>query len=435
MLFPGGLEMRRCSKVRGLGLVAVAALSLASYAARPFPASAAPSRTGDAAGMLALSRAPRPHTERGTFVDRVSPQGQHARGLYITYPHLKRFGATGVATLVKHTRLDAAVIDLKDDQGRISYRTEVEALKPQIAARPLDLAEAVRTLHEAGIYTIARIVCFNDPSLPKREPDRAILDGRPKYEGKQKPWISWGTGDTWLNPYDSRNHELFIAMSREAESLGFDEVQLDYIRFPVDKGTLHARYEPSSETERRFVLRDMLQRVDAAIGIPLGVDVFGLTTLRKGDPTGLGQSLTDWTAHVEVFSPMLYVNAMPGWRTDVADRGHVLVRAPSWILRQRVGRGPVIRPFMQAFENGLGDAFDPAFIAQEIAGARAGDADGFLFWNPGSDYGMVRRAIQVLPFAPTPFPDNGRAAFRAAMWARGEHELSPASERNEAFGW
>jgi hypothetical protein len=372
---------------------------------------------------------------KATFVDRMSLKGQRARGLYFTYPYVSIFGAKGVTGLLSRSRLDTAVIDLKDDKGRVSYRTKVAALGPQVVHSPLDLRDVVAAVHAAGHYAVARIVCFNDPELPKREPDRAILDGRPKYQGKNKPWVSWGTGDTWLNPYDRRNHDLYVEMAKEAEAMGFDEVQLDYIRFPVDKGTEYALYQPSSEELRRFVILDLLRRVDAAIKIPLGVDVFGLAAIRNGDPTGLGQSLTDWTAHVEVFSPMLYVNAMPGWRMDAQDRGHVLVKAPSYILRQRVGRGPVIRPFMQAFQNGLGDKWNPEFIVQEITGARQGDADGFLFWNPGANYGMVQRGIAALPGAIMPFPSAGREKFREELWARGEHELSPASERNDKYGW
>jgi len=383
----------------------------------------------------AAAHALREQPAEGTFADRVSVAGQRARGLYITYPFLRRFKASGVAGLVRRSRLDAAVLDLKDDQGRVSYRTEVAALAPQVVASPLDMRAAVAELRGAGVYTIARIVCFNDPSLPKREPDRAILDGRPRYAGKQQPWVSWGTGDTWLNPYDRRNHDLFVQMAKEAELLGFDEVQLDYIRFPVDAGTEHARYEPESAELRRFVLLDLLRRIDAELAIPLGVDVFGLAAIRNGDPTGLGQSLGDWSAHVEVFSPMLYVNAMPGWRAEVVERGHVLVKAPTWILRQRLGPGPVLRPYMQAFENGLAEQWSPEFIAQEVTGAREGEADGFLFWNPGSNYAMVQRGVATLAQALRLFPTADRAHFREQLWARGEHDLSPTSERNPRYGW
>lgn len=370
-----------------------------------------------------------------SFVDRMSLQGQRARGLYITYPYISIYKPAGVARLLKRARLDTAVIDLKDDQGRISYRTDVEPLKPQIVSKPVDMRAAVQELHDAGVYTVARIVCFNDPHLPKREPDRAILDARPRYVGKNKPWVSWGTGDTWLNPYDTRNHDLFVDMAKEAAAMGFDEVQLDYIRFPVDAGVEYAEYPGAVDTLRRFVLLDLLRRIDAEIPIPLGVDVFGLAAIRKGDPTGLGQSLTDWTAHVEVFSPMLYVNAMPGWREDVENRGHVLVKGPTYILRQRVGRGPVLRPFMQAFHNGLDEKWNPDFIAQEITGARLGGADGFLFWNPGSNYGMVQRGVATLAAALMPFPIKDRDEFRRSLWDEGKHELSPESERDPKYGW
>jgi len=426
-----GSRARALVVALGLAVMLMALAGTMGTVATAAPASEPSALLATATASTTMRASP---PRESTFVDRVTPQGQRARGLYFTYPYLRRFGATGAAGLVRRARLDAAVLDLKDDQGRVSYATEVAPLAPQIVHTPLDLRAIVAALHASGVYAIARIVCFNDPSLPKREPDRAILDGRPRYAGKQQPWVSWGTGDTWLNPYDRRNHDLYVQMAAEAEALGFDEVQLDYIRFPVDKGTEHARYEPSSDDDRRFVLLDMLRRIDATIAIPLGVDVFGLSALRNGDPTGLGQSLGDWTAHVEVFSPMLYVNAMQGWRMDAADRGHVLVKGPSYVLRRRLGPGPVIRPFMQAFENGLGSAWGPGFIAQEVTGARGGEADGFLFWNPGSNYGTVQRGLAEL-FGLMPFPSAGRDAFRERVWARGEHELSPASARDLSYGW
>jgi hypothetical protein len=426
--------MARGSRVRPFVVISFALMACAASVTSI--SKGEPSVLGRGPGSPPVAAQSQPEAKpSGTFVDKMTEQGQSARGLYITYPYLNIFKTQGVIRMLQRTHLNAAVIDLKDDQGRISFRTNVEQYKPQVVSEPIDHRKTVEDLHKAGMYAIARIVCFNDPGLPKREPDRAILDGRPKYAGKQHPWVSHGTGNTWLNPYNKRNHDLFVALAKEAEAMGFDEVQLDYIRFPVDAGTAYAVFEPSSEELRRFVILDMLRRIDAEISIPLGVDVFGLSAIRRGDPTGLGQSLTDWTVHVEAFSPMLYVNAMPGWRMDVEDRGHVLVKGPSYILRQRVGRGPIIRPFMQAFGNGIGDKWGPDFIVQEITGARMGEADGFLFWNPGSNYGMVMRGVAALEGKFMPFPSQGRDKFRAELWARGEHELSPQSERNEKYGW
>jgi hypothetical protein len=54
----------------------------------------------------------------------------------------------------------------------------------------------------------------------------------------------------------------------------------------------------------------------------------------------------------------------------------------------------VIRPFLQAFEQGA-DEYNEEFIAEQLRGARRGGADGYLFWNPGSVFSMVRRAVAL----------------------------------------
>jgi hypothetical protein len=335
--------------------------------------------------------------------DDVSARARAARGLYFSYPYMLRFGARGVRRTLSGARMDAAVLDVKDASGRISHRTRVRAFKPQVASVPLDLARMVRTLRANGIHTIARISCFADPSLSRREPARAIMDAR--REGKL--WRSRSTEGTWLDPYNRDNHALIVALAREAEALGFDEVQLDYVRFPVDKSTAWAAYPAQVDTPRYRVLIELLRDVDAALSIPLGVDVFGLAAKNGGDPAGLGQSLEEWAPHVEVISPMLYVNGMKSWGHGSSRRAGMLIERLTGHLRERVGKEPVIRPYIQAFSAGA-DHWDPAFITEQIEGARLGQADGFLFWHPGSDYSMVTRGVRRMPEGLMPFPQLAR---------------------------
>ena len=61
--------------------------------------------------------------KEGTFVDRMTEKGQRARGLYITYPYMHIFKAKGVARMLARTRLDTAVIDLKDEVA--NFRREL----------------------------------------------------------------------------------------------------------------------------------------------------------------------------------------------------------------------------------------------------------------------------------------------------------------------
>ena len=355
-----------------------------------------PSDAGDQPPM----ESDRTHKASDKTVDVLSDAGKQAAGAYITGPYVKIFGAKGVIRTLKRARLNAAVIDLKDGQGRVGYQTSVEILKPQIKPFLRDPKAIIDELRAAGIYTIARITCFADPLLPKAHPERAILHFR-----RDKPWVSWGTGTTWLDPYNRDNHKMIAELAVEAESFGFDEVQLDYVRFPVDDGTKYARYPGQDETTRPELIIELLKRVDTAISIPLGVDVFGLTAYQKGDPSGLGQDLEKWVDHVEVFSPMLYLNAMRTWRLDDPLRARHLIEEGVRELRGRIGEKNVIRPFIQGFEKGAGPTgYGRKFIVDQVRGAKAGGADGFLFWHPGANYGMVQRGLGHASKDLFPFP-------------------------------
>src|SRR5262249_16960260 len=148
-------------------------------------------------------------------------------------------------------------------------------------------------------------------------PDRAVLDDRPGKQGQV--WATWGKRNPWLDPYNPRNHDLLIAIAKEVEALGVDEIQFDYIRFPVDRATKFARFPAQTDTPRPDVLVGMLKRIDEAINIPIGADVFGVTAYHEGDRDGLGQVPEAWAEHVEVFTPMLYLDGMRSWKGSKGD--------------------------------------------------------------------------------------------------------------------
>lgn len=340
--------------------------------------------------------------------DPITEQGQNARGLYLGANFVRHNGADAVIRAVHGTRMNAVVLDLKDAEGRVHHDTQIPELMAYRTGWLGDTRALLTTLRDAEIYTIARITCFADRALPADAPGRAIQHVR----NHSRLWVSWGTGGTWLDPYNAENHRLVVDLAREAQALGFDEVQLDYVRFPVDDGTEFAHYPAGSEEGRPAVLMRLLRSVDEAITIPLGVDVFGLAAYRRGDPSGLGQDLERWRQHVEVFTPMLYVNSMRNWRQGEDDRAFHLVYDGLHRLRERIGPRPVIRPFLQAFARGA-DEFNPEFIHQQVRAARRARADGFLFWHPGHTYGMVRRAMRASgtrALVPFPIPERVREA-------------------------
>lgn len=354
-------------------------------------------------------RAPRRHAN--PLYDEVPVRAQQATGMYLPGNYFRRHGLADVIALTERTQTDSVVIDLKDGSGRVTYDTNIEILEESETGFLGDARALVAGLKEAGIWTIARITCFADPKLPERHPELAILHIR-----RNEPWVSWGTGGTWLDPYNRDNHTMVVELAKEAVELGFDEVQLDYVRFPVDDGVQYARYPAQDDTERPQLIIEMLERIDRAIQVPISVDVFGLSAFRDGDPSGLGQDLEAWVDYVEIYSPMLYINAMRTWQTEREDRSRYLIESGVSRLRERLGPRPVIRPYLQAFARGAGhEGFNPQFIASQIIGAKRGGADGFLMWHPGARYSMFRRGMQGPARRVSPFPIEQRARVRAGV--------------------
>ncbi len=331
--------------------------------------------------------------------DEMTVQGQQARGLYLGGLFVQRVGISGIVRAVREAGLDAVVIDMKDGAGRVTYDTQIPILQESKARWAFDARAIIAGLKAEGIYTIARVTCFADPKLPARHPERSIMHVR-----RDEPWVSWGTGDTWLDPYNRANHDMIVDIAREVEAVGFDEIQLDYVRFPVDAGVQYARYPSDDGTTRSDLLIEMLRRIDLMVHIPLGVDVFGLAAYREGDPSGLGQDLVAWRDYVEVYSPMLYTNAMRSWRRGEPHRARNLVLDGVDRLRERLGPESVIRPYLQGFERGSGGVWGANYIAEQVIGARRGRSDGFLWWHPGSRYTMVRRGMVGPAAGLHPFP-------------------------------
>jgi hypothetical protein len=411
----------------------ILAVGLVGAWARPAPSRAeGPPRNPMPAPRAALEPIARELRENDPLVDHVSEKGQRARGLYFSAPVQKRLGASGIIKKLRSSGMDAAVLDLKDGEGRVSYDTQIAALQPQKRRYVEDLPAFIAELKAAGIYTIGRVVCFSDPFLPRNEPDRAVMDNRPNKKGLI--WASWGKRNTWLDPYNVKNHDLIVDIAKEVEALGIDEIQFDYIRFPVDSTVRFATFPAQVETPRRFVLLGMLKRIDEAVRIPIGADVFGLTALRVGDPAGLGQSLEDWAAHLDVFSPMLYLNGMqslvPKGGTQRAQR---LIIGAVKTLRNRIGDKPVIRPFLQGFDAGA-DYYTPDFIAEQIVGAKVGGADGFLFWHPGSNFSMVQQGMLGPGRGLSPFAIEQRSEVRRGGTVKQavSRKTQPAASEAEA---
>jgi hypothetical protein len=284
---------------------------------------------------------------------------------------------------MKRSGLNAVVIDAQDDDGSISWETEIPLAK-EIGANErkiTDIETRVKYLHDNGIYTIARIVVYADPLLGSKRPDMAILGGQ----------FVDTRGIRWPDPYNKAVWAYKADIAKDAAARGFDEIQFDYIRFPEHRIQGYNAGVP------------VPQRTDAIIGFlnyakaqlkPTGVfvaaDVFGLTTsVDPGDDMEIGQDYRQIAGVADYILPMVYPSHYAPGTYGIGDPN----AAPGDIVYESLVRAqkktPDVdvqkhRPWIQDFT--YGKRYTAADIEDQIRGlARAGIYQ-WILWDPNNRY-------------------------------------------------
>jgi hypothetical protein len=313
--------------------------------------------------------------------------------------------------LIEDTELNAMVIDIKDDKGRMSYRSEIEAVnKLDAYYNPVpitDIKATLKELKERGIYTIARIVVFRDSQiLPAKKPEWCI------------PLKSGGlykdAGFAYGNPYNEELWDYNIAIAKEAALLGFNEIQFDYIRFPDKAAYMEqvANFPGAKGRTKAEAIRGFMEKTRAELApykVHVAYDVFGVIASSWGDTDNIGQCWEDFTANSDYICPMIYPShyypvrqggtVVPCWfglRFPDINPTVTITGALSDALKRNaaVENPAIIRPWLQAFTaKWLGSSYGsgsfiqygPAQIRQQIDAAMALGIDEYMLWDANNE--------------------------------------------------
>jgi len=284
---------------------------------------------------------------------------------------------------------NALVIDIKGDRGLIDYPSAVP-LATAVGARHLttipDLALLLKSLHETGIYAIARIVVFKDDPLATARPDLAVkLQNGRTYHDRERL--------AWTDPFRSEVWDYNISIAVEAARAGFDEIQFDYLRFPDAPQSLRLA-KPADRASRVEAIAGFLaeaRRRLAPYNVFLAADFFGYVCWNLDD-TGIGQQLAEIAQSVDYLSPMLYPSGfqfgIPGYKNPVSHPYEIVHRSLDR-ARERLGISPKrFRPWLQAFKDYAFDrrVFDADEVAAQIRAAKDFGSDGWMLWNARNNY-------------------------------------------------
>lgn len=286
------------------------------------------------------------------------------------------------------TEVNAIVLDLKDSTGHVFYNTNV-AMAATIGAKDpkLDVQKRLKEMKDRGIYSIARIVCFEDPLLANARGDLAIHDAT-----SGGLWTTWN-GLAWVNAHQREVWQYNIDLAVEAAKLGFDEIQLDYIRFPSDGILENADYGDQYANETRLeAITGFLGQMQAALkptNSLLAVDIFGLTMWDDGDG-GIGQNFAAIAPLVDIVCPMIYPSHFyPGDLGLDIPNNH-----PYEVIYSSLVNGAAkvpdeaykLRPWLQDFSYGEGIDYGDAEVAAQIKAADDFGGNGWLLWSPSNEY-------------------------------------------------
>lgn len=307
---------------------------------------------------------------------------------------------------VLDNNMNSIIVDLKDDHGYLTYDSSLAVAREvgSLSTR-FHIEELLEKAHEKGIYVIARLPVFKDSVMYRFDNGRYALKDRNtgeswgkkfKVENEETGEVSWEQREFWVDPFSDFVWQYNIAIAEELQSLGIDEIQFDYIRFPTDGDLSAIKYTYARPGMLKIeALESFLVMAREKITIPVSTDLYGFNSwYRMGNWNG--QNIEMVSHYVDVISPMYYPSHFPSdFLSDMSylDRAEEIYREGNRRSALIVGNRSLIRPYIQAFlmpsEYYMEDEEFTMYLNRQVRGSEASPSSGFSLWNASNRYYMV----------------------------------------------
>lgn len=211
-------------------------------------------------------------------------------------------------------------------------------------------ARGIKTIQEAGLTFVPRIIMFPDGAKDQRQVDDPEL--------REQRW----------------------RLAEFALGLGAKDIQLDYIRFS-------SRNEPSPDNADKIVevLRFFRKRIEQR-GARLQIDIFG--EVSYGPSVRIGQDMQRFAPELHAVCPMLYPSHFePHEQTVKAP--YRTVHGALTALERQIRRNPIpiyayIEPFN--YRHKMSDAEREVYVEAQLEAVLDSSAQGFYVWSVGNHY-------------------------------------------------
>jgi hypothetical protein len=321
-----------------------------------------------------------------------------AKGIYVTASAMVN-RRDEIIDIADTTEINALVIDVKDDNGRITYNMNSELVQEIGAATNTisDMENLIYTLKDKGIYTIARIVAFKDPYLASQKQEWAIkkMDGS-LYQDNNNQY--------WINPYKREVWDYLIEVATEAAKIGFDEIQFDYIRFSTGGGIENADYgEDAVDISKEDIITEFTKQAYEKLK-PLGVfvsaDVYGTIISSQIDAALIGQNYVEMSKYLDYICPMIYPSHFGegNYGIEYPDlQPQDIVRKVLVASKEKLDTIPeeehraIVRPWLQDFTASWisnYQVYGGKQVREQIEGVYAAGYEEWILWNSTGRYSI-----------------------------------------------
>ncbi len=306
-----------------------------------------------------------------------------------------------VTWLAGFTELNAVIIDVRDDNGYITYDMDCETAKELGIIAPSgsayffeDMPSLLEDLHKRGIYCIARIVCFKDDILSESK----IAEKHPDWILKKDTgeFYTDGYNYVWLNFYKKDVMKFIADIAVRAAKDGFDEICFDYMRMPAGVASVNFDYGCEEEavpsrTEQIAKFTKYACNRLKPLGVYVSGCVYGITIDSDLDSANLGQDYKELSKYLDFICPMVYPSHYSrNFRGIENVNGHpyelILLEMKNSekkleaVREANGGYSAVCRPWLQAF------SYDFTDVRKQVDACYDAGVKTWMFWNSRTEY-------------------------------------------------
>ncbi|HHX63074.1 MAG TPA: putative glycoside hydrolase [Epulopiscium sp.] len=325
------------------------------------------------------------------------------KGIYVSGNRAGSDKFDELIELCKRTEINAMVIDIKGDQGYLTFSVDNNIIK-QAGIIPKsvpiqDINLLIAKLRENNIYPIGRIVTFKDNIIKNTHPEYMVTKKDGSFYQSNEPGNQKAT---WLNPYNKNVWEYILNIAKEAAAVGFEEIQFDYIRFHegMYEGEIDFGYESASKRKSQIIseftkyIVEQLHKEDVYVS----ADVFGAIITSQFDADTVGQDYIEMSRYLDFICPMVYPSHYADGSFGVENPdldpyqvllGSMLASTNKLKEIEETEHRAVVRPWLQDFTAAWmrnHQVYGPEQIRDQIGGVYDAGLEEWLLWNASNRY-------------------------------------------------